>query len=477
MASKIGREERYFKVSLSAALSKEWDQIERGHDEHGHKAVDHAVHSESHPPPEYYVNMLSEDTGYSVPMDGIAGGMSTKVVHDVPVDENNPDVVNRTMTKPYHSRVRSTDRTWIKSPIRGWATMATKALFNAGDVGNLAEDVTIHEHKGTPVTVHTFANNFETVNKLHDEVSRLSSPIQRYPDPLQIYQVAVIDFLTGNVDRHSFNLMVGSEQQNGGHHPLLAIDHENNFQYHRSLSSIMGSDDEHTPERNIGGRESDKPYDYIHLSGGLHQADRAGYDNGWEDFHEWWSSNADAIKVAFETQASYIKNDRIRQHVIRNFELRFDIIQRWAGEDDSSNYSEINLFNKEFPYEAKLTEMELADPEVTDAIVDALPSDPVKAILMIGDVYDNRSVSIKHKLLSAYNKIIISLNSEQIVYLYDKALKEPEKKVEHLPLSTAILFHVLKSRDEGAAIALIRYENDGRPGKIPARLKKKLGEI
>lgn len=479
MAGKLGRQERYFKKSKGMAVNpSDWEQIQRSHDDTAGKVVEHQEHIENYRPADHYINMLSEEGIHSAqPFSGLHAGIGTKLIHDVPISEDEPDQTVRTMTKPYHAKIEPTSRSWVKSPIRGWATMATKALYNAGSIGHLAEDVAVHEHDGIPITVHTFASDFDTVQDLHTQSSKLGSPIQRFPDPLEIYQIATMDFLTGNVDRHGFNLMVSNKQTENGHHPLLAIDHDNNFQYHKSLAKMNGTNDRWTPERNIGDRTSDKPYDYMHLSSGLHQAHRAGYNNGWEDFHQWWMENSESIKHEFEKQIAYIKNKQIREHVSRNFHMRFDIIDRWAGDEDESNYANVDLFDKEFPYEAKINSVELANPELVDSIVEALPNDPIKAILTIAELYEGRSVSVKQKLRATYDRLISMLSGAQIVKLYDKALKDSSKKVEHVPLHLSLLFHVLKTNDLEQADALLDYEASGKPGKIPMSIKRKLRQI
>lgn len=475
MSGKIGREQRYEKNSFAMAIKTyDWNQIDRAHDKTGHKTVDHTSHMSTHPAPDHYKAMLEEEESYpSETLPGIGGGLSTKVVHDIPVDEFSP--VKRVMTKPYHADLKSVNRTWISNPIRGWATMATRALFDAAGIGHASEEVAVHEHQGVPVTVHSFADGHDTITDLTNESSHTGSPIQRYPDPLQIYQIAVMDFLTGNIDRHGFNLMVGREQDKNGHHPLLAIDHENGFQYQKGLAEIGGEEsDPRRPERAIGGRKADKPYDYMHLSSGMHQAHRAGYDNGWEDFHEWWVENAESIKEAFDAQLALIKDKRINEHVQRNFNMRFNLIQRWAGDEDEANHQEMDLFSKEFPYETKNSKMELGKPDVIDSIVGTLPEDPIKAIMLISSVFSGRSASVKQKLLGAFNQLMNQLTPDQTVELYEKADKNPGGKIQHFPLSVAIILHVLNHQDKAHGAALLKYELSGRPGKIPLGLKKRL---
>ena len=84
-------------------------------------------------------------------------GISAKMVHEIE-DDASPHDPNIYMAKPYHKKIESGTKSWVKHPILGWATMATKALFNAGKIGHLCEDVSAHEHEGVPLTVHKFAH-------------------------------------------------------------------------------------------------------------------------------------------------------------------------------------------------------------------------------------------------------------------------------------------------------------------------------
>jgi len=470
---KLGRTERFLRTKIGMAFeSTDWNKIEKSHDSQGSDVVDPTEHLNSYKPSQSYLDVIdSKLPQSSTPFGGIESGRSSKMVHDIS-DEQNESINSRVMTKPYHSLINQTDRSWVKNPIRGWSTMATKALYDSANLGDIIEDVKVHEHNGVPVTVHTFGKDYDTVYDLHDQSSRFQSPIQRAPDPLQIYQIAAMDFLTGNIDRHGFNLLISKNQNESGHHPLLAIDHENNFQYHKTLSDTSGTDDKYSPERNIDGRKTSKPYDYIHLSNGLHQAHRASYDDGISNFHKWWVNNSNAIKETFEKQLSMIKSKPVREHVQKNFNMRFNLIQDWSETDPESN-----LFDKDYSQDVSLSNMELAKPEVVQSIIGALPNDPVKAAIMIATAYDKASISVKHKLLGTYNQLLASATPEQIVKMYDKSMKLPKLAIGNTPLSVSIIYFVVQNYMESHADALLQYESTGKTGKIPLTLTKMLRTV
>ena len=99
----------------------------------------------------------------------------------------------------------------MKNSTKGWASLATRKLFEAADMGDVCEDVRPHTHKGVPLVVsqyHPWA----------------TSGRNNYDMPTDDAQIAVMDFLTNNQDRHSGNIMAVDGRP-------LAIDHERNFQY------------------------------------------------------------------------------------------------------------------------------------------------------------------------------------------------------------------------------------------------------
>ena len=152
---------------------KDWNRVAGKNDADAHLTVDHKPHLEKFPVHPEYSKMLNSDKSYK----GHKleeNGISAKMVHEINGyhDESGdwvstPQTEGLFMSKPYHKKIESATKSWVKNPILGWATMATKGLFNAGGIGDLAEDVTAHEHEGVPLTVHKFAHDHQMISKKH----------------------------------------------------------------------------------------------------------------------------------------------------------------------------------------------------------------------------------------------------------------------------------------------------------------------
>jgi hypothetical protein len=255
--------------------------------------------------------------------------------------------------------------------------MATKALFNAGGIGNLAEDVSVHEHNGVPMTVHSFAEGYEPIAS---HVSR-SYNVQTLPhsiDPLQFQQVGAMDFLTNNTDRHVGNLLVGDHTDERGYNPLLAIDHERNFQYAQNIHRrhMVGSSRQY---------DAESPLDYMD-SGAMKYLEH--HFDGWHQLSDWWKEKGPTISEEFMKQASMIKDPGVRQHVMNNFLARHRAMTEWAH-----NAHDWDIYDKHGLANAVKIQIQ---PEVRQRLTSRslerlLPKhDPIGALGVIADVVNRR---------------------------------------------------------------------------------------
>lgn len=312
---------------------KDWDRMSKKHIPEYAETADHTAQPNvgSH---ENYINWLNtttKDKGMKLPVSGI----SAKAVHDIDGSTY--------MAKPYHKKLESATRNYVKTPTTGWSTIATKALYNAGGIGHLCEDVSLHEHNGVPITVHKFAPN-------HIPVASLGELDKKYTDPLHAQQIGIMDFLTNNCDRHSNNLMVNGETDDNGNHPMLAIDHERSFQYHKTRGGAMGHWAREAPDYKYSVYQ-DRPYDYmrgnaISFLGSIHNHD---HKHNYYDFLEWWQKNGNNIKNELGKHLSAIKDPEVREHISNNFHDRWDLVDKWANnthEDEERNANDRSIFDK-----------------------------------------------------------------------------------------------------------------------------------
>lgn len=251
------------------------------------------------------------------------------------------------MAKAYHEKPAA--RTgWVKFPIQGWAEMTNQALYHAADIGDLHQNVHVADiplgawkredkHKEPKVDqaliVH-FAPGAElavdmNTRSLKDIADLKSKPHIRE----QARKIALMDFLSGNLDRHHQNLMHVPSTDS-----LLAVDHSRSFQYTQPFKWEPSFT--HQPG-------SDSLYNYVSGPGaalsniiGFPKNNSLGanfYHDEWMQTHddwrptfEWWAANKDKVAATFNERLKSIKNDVVRKHLQTHFEARHRQLSQYA---------------------------------------------------------------------------------------------------------------------------------------------------
>lgn len=328
MAPPMPGKKMFGKSELEKAIApKDFSKIKVSHNRGFTPTIDFKSHIKSHPAHEGYLNHIVNSPDVVKNRLDRSGGIATKMIHDVRPqessqqmgfeDQETPKVEAATyMTKPYFAHAESSTKSYSKHPIKGWATLTTKDLLHAADMGHMAEDVQAHVHNGVPVTVHKFSEEHEP----------FIGPSQQI-HPLDAQKIAVMDFLTGNNDRHGGNIMVSKnsyEDKDRGQQynsPLL-IDHERNFQYNRAQSNKFG-------KYNPSSRET--PANFLHDNFALNQmtdsSDRSHPEEQGDDLHAWWKNAAPKVKEAFNKNIEHIKDPALRSHIENNFNQRMAHLQ------------------------------------------------------------------------------------------------------------------------------------------------------
>ena len=394
---------------------KDWNRIKRSHSKDASLHVDHKEHLINNPAPADYKQIFTHPVDIESKSSGdITSGISAKMVHDT--DFPNHDQ-NTYMSKPYHKKIESATKTWVKKPILGWATMATKALFNAGNIGHLAEDVSVHEHEGIPMTVHKFAEHH----------SDLTSPGQKPEvDPLEKQQIATMDYLTGNNDRHFGNLLVSDFGTPRGFHLIKAIDHERNFQYAKLLDRNPAA------VTNYGLSQHESPYAHMKRSAlGALKSPNIGHS----ELAQWWDEHGHNIRDKFNKQVEMIQDPETRQHTTDNFVHRWNHMNNWAkaalaGEiDDSSPNDFHNAFKGTRiikPQSARITKK---------TIRDHLSQNKTDALSSLSDIInkkDKLSPEQWRTMKDTMDSIIKDMSPEEMTSFYRHAMENPHLNTEKM---------------------------------------------
>lgn len=426
-----------------------WQRLKRSHREPAREAVDSQKHLEQFRMPED-LNALFDDEKVHKPVPSV-GGTTKKMIHDVGDD--------RVMAKPYHPGMESHSREWVKHPIHGWSSLATRALYQAGGLGDLVEEVYAGEHEGIPLTVHRFSKGFNTIyDAKSKEKGNPSSILSKTPNPLQIQQIAAMDFLTGNNDRHSGNLLIADANEDTGFAPLLAIDHERSFQYNKTLPQRMH-------DRRLNPTippDTDSPVDFIRQSPALSTARQASFDNGHADFRAWWLEAGPAIKAEFTKQLSYIKNTRLRSYIEKNFHHRYEIVDGWAQQADHPE----DLFSRDFSGKARLLPMDPAPRATVDFLLKNLPDNTLEAIDKIINAFSKRrSDNVVAKLMEVFLELFAKLQPSEVVRLYEKHKNNWRARMGNQSISYTIWKAAYDLNKVEFMKALVDHDNG--EGRIP----------
>lgn len=316
-----------------SAFNKDLKRIQNRSHPKGLETVDHSGYPESHH--KEYVDFLNDNNPQKDTSNKF-GGISAKMIHKVGD--------NTYMAKPFHKNIESKTRAWNQFHILGWATMTTKKMYDAANLSHLCEDVSVHTHNKTPMTVHKFDNNVEGL----DGHSYFSDKANKKSD-LQAKQIAVLDYLSNNMDRHVGNLMVNKD--NGD---LLAVDHERSFQYLPHMTD--------NPHNYLFGRAMGR---FPLESGQKYQQT--------PELEEWWRNNNEKIRESVLKETEKIKDPFVKDHVSKNFQVSYD------------HLNNLMATGRTFDWTAKGPELnKTRKPKVSiKQILGELPVDNMEAIKII----------------------------------------------------------------------------------------------
>lgn len=391
-------------LSLKKAVhDKDWSTILTDHSTEHEKLIDptyHSVNSNVHQ--DYHKLVHGTDTVHDTIPDA-AEGISAKIIHKVGD--------NHFMTKPYFSKENR------KVPLSGWSIMTTHNLYKAGGLKDLVEDVGVTpvnktQHKNpVHVTVHKFAKDYKNAAELprggpkkniktptvdldaatianpdlkeHEAVSVLDNYKNiNNANMLHARQIGMMDFLTGNYDRHGNNLLVSNQESYKGRN-LLAIDHDRSFNY-LSISSPHEEYEKSAMARILGDHAGHKSDDHDHA------------------LSNWWKENKAEIYNEMNRNLNSISDHHLRKYVRRNFDQRYQMISDWA---DSYKDHKKSFFEKNIDSVISSHPLHHVDDESVQRVKDSLPENKLQALDIIFDQIKKPKEELDPKQIYAVQKI------------------------------------------------------------------------
>jgi 8-oxo-dGTP pyrophosphatase MutT (NUDIX family) len=340
---------------VKSMKSEDFASIVRATDYAGSGLVDHKPDLEAHPPEHahdvqaYRQHVIDSPEVVRRERGGGVSGITKKVLYQLPNHHpTHPNV--RFMVKPYNERVISRVTKWGKYPYQGWAEMTNQALYHAGGIGHLHQNVHVAEHNMGPgyeaepalvVKIEPGWNTAEEASFLYDRPTEgLEHDARR---------VALMDFLTNNLDRHSQNLLVRSEADPSLASNLLAIDHSRSFQYNNTYEHKWKAR-RHQPKEikdRIGlyiDGHSKPGIATIIIKSYYDHAKQVAEVNAWNSAFDWWAEASPKIRATMEKRLEQIRDPEIRDHIRRNFNERakhLDDIARWGVDNFGTDWYNI----------------------------------------------------------------------------------------------------------------------------------------
>jgi 8-oxo-dGTP pyrophosphatase MutT (NUDIX family) len=340
---------KFFGHAMAKSIRPEdFKAVVGGLDPAGADTVNHAPDLAAHPPQHggdvaaYKQTFLDskEPVKRASARAGTGGNISRKVIYNVPATHATHGGA-RYMVKPYHERISSRLKGWQKHPHQGWAEMTNQALYHAAGIGNLHQNVHVVEHhmgeghEAEPALVIKMDPGVEPLNNYKHGPMYVPEAIKH-----DARRIAVMDFLSNNLDRHAGNIMVGlgpSPDPNLAADPnikvpnrLLALDHSRSFQYannHAHKWQKRRDQPRHLEDQfgHYGSTYSQgSALKYLAPVEGnqFTRQDPYAWVNDWTPVFDWWGQNSDAVKAAMNKRLDQIKDPEVRKHIERNFNER-----------------------------------------------------------------------------------------------------------------------------------------------------------
>lgn len=318
----------------------------------GEAPIDHRVLANSHPPgiehlrqhflehqqaekvhvADYRSRLPGEkQTSESESKDGISPKLQYKTKDAQGNDRN-------FLIKPFHEEASEAMKSGYPHPTAGWAELTSQALYHAGGIGHLHGKSHVVEHEGYPAIAVHFDHGVQPASKLDWEDQQNPTPESTKHD---IRHIAVMDYLTGNYDRHANNLMASPDRKK-----VLAIDHGLAFQYKipetlaRTGDTPKESFNEVYHSQSLPHFTGDNETSYGPVSGDTHPqllsptdlfaSHREKADKNFAPALSWWKKNSLAVRSKFDEHLGAIKDPELRDHIHQNFHARASVLDRAA---------------------------------------------------------------------------------------------------------------------------------------------------
>lgn len=281
-----------WKKALSKALSEEHHNYFLPSNKYSTTGVDYTkmspnIHSENEKSfHQQVINnpRLIKPKGIGNSFDGSGMvGVSKKAIFHTPDG-------NKWLVKPFYHGEGETPS------FEGWTEHTMQNMYHASGMGHLMQEShhTKHHRVGVPAHLSVIKMNpdFETIYDADNNDANFLPNMRKNPKAKSdAKKLFLMDWLTGNVDRHAENLMVHKTSRD-----LLSIDHGLSFQY--------------SPSDSFSRELRFSPLTHI-----------IGTDHDWKDAFDWWHQNKDSIEDNLNQNMAALQPE-YKNFITENFKKR-----------------------------------------------------------------------------------------------------------------------------------------------------------
>jgi hypothetical protein len=242
---------------------------------------------------------------------------SPKVIYHVPHEGG----IHKFIVKPYME---------ADVPLSGWGEGTSQELYHAAAIPHLHQKSFVGSYDNGDRHIPVSVIHMEAAKPVH-HISQQEVLQKNSNAPEEARKIAIFDFLTGNGDRHTNNLMVRPNGQ------LLAIDHGRAFDYKFPEGfNTFGDPKFYTPTKK--NKTHLKRYSLrapALLTHSESDVDPSGSIPSDYDYHKtlknWWVNVSPDVRRAFEKRLQLVQSPAVKRHLMAGFTARHQWLDRMAG--------------------------------------------------------------------------------------------------------------------------------------------------
>lgn len=291
--------------------------------------------------------------------------------------------------------------------------LTSQAMYHAGGIGHLHQKVhatTFANHPQTEagkepnaIAVHLEKGVKQANEAEKDDDPRMQKMLSNPEHLRSLRKMGVMDWLTGNQDRHSGNIMIHEDGSPIAIDHGRALSHDREYALGMENQNLYRDDDLNEQHKNwISEFQKDpkKQLDYFDNFGGKY-SDADIYSGGPdEDTWKWWDQNKDNMRNAYIKHVNMLPNKQMRDRMLESFDVRFNHLNEYRQHGGKA------MYNSPVPIGLKPTEVSsVARTLPANVTQDPARTTPAKKVTMATNVTQDPARTTPAKNLTKIPKV------------------------------------------------------------------------